>query len=74
MTWLDTPEGVPAFRREPGFVCVVNLSGAPYELPAHTALLLAGGPVEGGVPEPDRAVWLAVQPPHRRRPAVTLDP
>ncbi|WP_245236896.1 hypothetical protein RFN58_33375 [Streptomyces iakyrus] len=48
-----------AFRREPGFVCVVNLSGAPYE-PAHTALLLAGGPVEGGVLEPDRAVWLAV--------------
>ncbi|CAL9412779.1 Oligo-1,6-glucosidase [Streptomyces sp. enrichment culture] len=60
MTWLDTPEGVLAFRREPGFVCVVNLSGAPYELPAHTALLLAGGPVEGGVLEPDQAVWLAV--------------
>ncbi|MEU0169490.1 glycoside hydrolase family 13 protein [Streptomyces iakyrus] len=60
MTWLDTPEGVLAFRREPGFVCVVNLSNAPYELPAHTALLLAGGPVEGGVLEPDRAVWLAV--------------
>ncbi|MFJ3616652.1 glycoside hydrolase family 13 protein [Streptomyces iakyrus] len=60
MTWLDTPEGVLAFRREPGFVCVVNLSGAPYELPAHTELLLACGPVEGGVLEPDRAVWLAV--------------
>ncbi|MFI9748722.1 glycoside hydrolase family 13 protein [Streptomyces collinus] len=60
MTWLDTPEGVLAFRREPGFVCVVNLSGAPYELPAHTALLLAGGHVEGGVLEPDQAVWLAV--------------
>ncbi|MFJ7291157.1 glycoside hydrolase family 13 protein [Streptomyces collinus] len=60
MTWLDTPEGVLAFGREPGFVCVVNLSGAPYELPAHTALLLAGGPVEGGVLEPDQAVWLAV--------------
>ncbi|AMW13705.1 alpha-glucosidase [Streptomyces qaidamensis] len=59
MTWLDTPEGVLAFRREPGFVCVVNLSGAPYELPAHTALLLAAGPVEGGVLEPDQAVWLA---------------
>ncbi|MFE8990047.1 glycoside hydrolase family 13 protein [Streptomyces collinus] len=60
MTWLDTPEGVLAFRREPGFVCVINLSGAPYELPAHTELLLAGGPVEGGVLEPDQAVWLAV--------------
>ncbi|MFF6877347.1 glycoside hydrolase family 13 protein [Streptomyces sp. NPDC012474] len=60
MTWLDTPEGVLAFRREPGFVCVVNLSGAPYELPAHTELLLAGGPVGGGGLEPDQAVWLAL--------------
>lgn len=53
-------EGVPAFRREPGFVCVAASSGAPYGLPVHTALLPAGGPVEGGVPGPDQTVRPAV--------------
>ena len=60
MSWLDAPEGVLAFRREPGFVCVVNLSAEPYELPAHSALLLAGGPLRNGLLGPDQAVWLAV--------------
>ncbi|GAA2237979.1 MULTISPECIES: glycoside hydrolase family 13 protein [Streptomyces] len=60
MDWLDAPEGVLAFRREPGFVCVVNLSAEPYELPAYSALLLASGPLRNGRLEPDQAVWLAV--------------
>jgi alpha-glucosidase len=60
MTWLDAPEGVLSFRREPGFVCVVNLSAEPYELPAHSELLLAGGPLDDGRLGPDQAVWLAV--------------
>ncbi|MFD5156852.1 glycoside hydrolase family 13 protein [Streptomyces hawaiiensis] len=60
MTWRDAPEGVLSFGREPGFVCVVNLSTEPYELPGHSALLVASGPVEGGVLGPDQAVWLTV--------------
>ncbi len=60
MTWLDAPEGVLAFSREPGFVCVVNLSADPYEPPAHSALLLASGPLENGRVGPDQAVWLTV--------------
>ncbi|WP_200309636.1 alpha-amylase family glycosyl hydrolase, partial [Streptomyces adelaidensis] len=60
MTWLDTPAGVLAFRRDPGFVCVVNLSGEAYQLPGHTSVLLAGGPIEDGVLTPDQAAWLAV--------------
>ncbi|MGI5377326.1 glycoside hydrolase family 13 protein [Streptomyces sp. CA-251387] len=60
LTWLDAPDGVLAFRREPGFVCVVNLSVDPYRLPGHRAVLLASGPVEGGVLAPDQAAWLAV--------------
>ncbi|MFF5515711.1 glycoside hydrolase family 13 protein [Streptomyces coeruleorubidus] len=60
MTWLDTPEGVLAFSRDPGFVCVVNLSAEPYELPAHSGLLLTGGRLEDGLLGPDQAVWLAV--------------
>jgi alpha-glucosidase len=60
MTWLDAPEGVLSFRREPGFLCVVNLSAEPYELPAHSELLLAGGPLDDGRLAPDQAVWLAM--------------
>ncbi|MFC9680616.1 glycoside hydrolase family 13 protein [Streptomyces sp. NPDC056948] len=60
MTWLDTPAGVLAFTRDPGFVCVVNLSAEPYELPGHSGLLLSSGPLENGRLGPDQAVWLAV--------------
>ena len=60
MTWLDTPVGVLAFRRDPGFVCVVNLSGEAYPLPDHSSVLRASGPVEDGVLTPDQAAWLAV--------------
>jgi len=60
MTWLDAPAGVLAFRRDPGFVCVVNLSGEPYRLPDHTSILLSSGPVEDGLLATDHAVWLAV--------------
>ncbi|MEU6775464.1 glycoside hydrolase family 13 protein [Streptomyces sp. NPDC046759] len=60
LTWLDTPAGVLALRRDPGFVCVVNLSTEPYPLPDHTAILLSSEPVEDGRLRPDQAVWLAV--------------
>ena len=60
MTWLDTPEGVLAFTRDPGFVCVVNLSAEPYELLEHSRLLLSSGPLTNGRLGPDQAVWLAV--------------
>ncbi|MXM62527.1 DUF3459 domain-containing protein [Streptomyces sp. HUCO-GS316] len=58
LTWLDAPEGVLAFRRAPGFVCVINLSTEPYELPEHDAILLTSGPVEDGLLAPDQAAWL----------------
>ncbi|WP_433452433.1 glycoside hydrolase family 13 protein [Streptomyces sp. CA-142005] len=60
LTWLDAPTGVLAFRRDPGFVCVVNLSTEPYPLPDHTAVLLTSGPVENGHLAPDQAAWLTV--------------
>ena len=59
LTWLAAPAGVLVFRREPGFVCAVNLSTEPYPLPEHTSVLLAGGPVEDGRLAPDQAAWLA---------------
>jgi alpha-glucosidase len=58
LRWLDTPDGVLAFAREPGFVCVVNLSTAPIELLAHTSLLLTSSPLEEALLAPDTAAWL----------------
>jgi alpha-glucosidase len=60
LTWLDAPAGVLALHRDPGLVCVVNLSSEAHPLPGHTAILLASGPVEEGLLAPDQAAWLAV--------------
>ncbi len=66
VTWLKTPEGVLAFRRDSGdgsFVCTVNLTGAPVALATPGTLLLASADVEPGgerteVPA-DCTVWWA---------------
>ncbi|MYX40414.1 DUF3459 domain-containing protein, partial [Streptomyces sp. SID89] len=59
LTWLPAPDGVLAFTRAEGTCCVVNLGAEPYELPDHSRLLLASGPLDaaGRLPE-DTAVWL----------------
>jgi alpha-glucosidase len=59
LTWLDAPAGILAFHREPGFLCVVNLSDEAYQLPDHIAILLASGSVADRQLEPEHAVWLA---------------
>ncbi|WP_371580494.1 glycoside hydrolase family 13 protein [Streptomyces sp. NBC_01314] len=59
LTWLEAPDGVLALGRDPGFVCVVNISAEAHPLPEHTSVLLSSGPVEGGLLAPDQAVWLA---------------
>ncbi len=60
VTWQTTPEGVLLFTRSPGFACAVNVSGAPYELPAHSQILLASGPLDGGSLPSDTVAWLAI--------------
>ncbi|MEV7789262.1 alpha-amylase family glycosyl hydrolase [Streptomyces sp. NPDC088106] len=60
LTWLPTADGVLAFTRADGTtLCVVNLADPPATLPAHTAPLLASGPLspDGRLPK-DTAVWL----------------
>ncbi|WP_416986563.1 DUF3459 domain-containing protein [Streptomyces sp. T028] len=47
-----------AFHRAPGLVCVLNLSDEAHRLPDRTTVLLASGPVEDGLLEPDHAAWL----------------
>jgi alpha-glucosidase len=59
----DPGPGVLCFTRDPGFTCVVNLSGSPVGLPPHESVLLTssapvGEALDGGLLPPDAAVWL----------------
>ncbi len=61
LSWLPAPAGSLAFRRTPGFVCVVNVGDQPCPLPAEARtgrLLLASGPVPAGTTLPGAtAAW-----------------
>jgi alpha-glucosidase len=56
--WLDAPTGVLAFARGERFLCAVNLSAAPVELPRHDRVLLQSGPLTDDKLPSDTAVWL----------------
>jgi alpha-glucosidase len=58
LRWLDAPDGVLAFARDPGFACVVNLSAAPVALPAHESVLLTSSPLDAAHLPPDTTAWL----------------
>jgi alpha-glucosidase len=58
LRWLDEPNGVIAFARDPGFVCIVNLSGAPASAPDGAERLLASGPLTDADQVPmNTAAW-----------------
>ncbi|WP_086703628.1 glycoside hydrolase family 13 protein [Streptomyces tricolor] len=59
LTWLPAPDGVLAFSRADGALCVVNLAATPADLPARSRLLLSSGPLDdaGRLPQ-DTAAWL----------------
>ncbi|BEL04809.1 glycoside hydrolase family 13 protein [Actinoplanes sichuanensis] len=61
LTWLRTPDGVLAFRRGPGFLCVVNVGDAPIRVPpeARTAatLLTSSSRVHGDELPGATAAW-----------------
>jgi alpha-glucosidase len=60
LTWLDLPEGVLGFTREPGFACVVNVTSAHVALPEGYDILLTSDDLgtEGRLPGAT-AAWLA---------------
>ncbi|MFC9929836.1 glycoside hydrolase family 13 protein [Streptomyces sp. NPDC127190] len=67
ITWLETPKGVLAFRRdtaEGSFVCTVNLTAAPVVVPTPGTLLLASADVQPGAASTelpaDCTIWWAV--------------
>ena len=59
LEWLDGPAGVLSFARDPGFLCVVNLSAQPVALGEGTVLLASGPLADDGRLPPDTAVWMA---------------
>jgi alpha-glucosidase len=72
MSWRPAPDGVLAFDRTPaddrrpagggpGVGCLVNLSAVPVSLPDRAEVLLASGPLDGGMLPADTAVWLRIQ-------------
>jgi alpha-glucosidase len=63
LSWHGDPgaaaAGLVTFAREPGFTFAANLGADPAPLPPHREILLASGPLAGGLLPPDTAVWLA---------------
>jgi len=49
---------VLSFRRGERLVCLANLSARAVSLPPHERVILASGPLTGGMLPPDTAVWL----------------
>jgi len=62
LRWLPAPAGVLAFGRG-DLSCVANLSPVPVALPAHTAVLLASGPLQDNLLPTDTAAWLRTSRP-----------
>ncbi|MGI9031200.1 MAG: alpha-amylase family glycosyl hydrolase, partial [Ilumatobacteraceae bacterium] len=63
LEWLDVAAPMLAFKRPPGFTCVVNFGDRPASLPAellaNAEVLLASAPFELADPLPaDSTVWL----------------
>jgi alpha-glucosidase len=70
MRWQPAPDGVLAFDRGrpaghdgqgaggAAVRCLANLSDSPVSLPPESAVLLASGPLDGGLLPPDTTAWL----------------
>ncbi|GAB3160228.1 glycoside hydrolase family 13 protein [Microbispora hainanensis] len=58
LTWLPYGDEVIAFRRDSGLVCLVNLGAEPVALPETGSVLLASGPLDGGLLPSDTAIWI----------------
>jgi alpha-glucosidase len=58
MGWLDAPPGVLAFARDPGFVCLVNLTRDPVPVPPGELLLTSADLTDDVQVPPDTTVWV----------------
>lgn len=58
MCWIETGAGALAFSRDPGFVCIVNVSAPAVASPAGARMLLASDRLAAhGAIGPDTAAW-----------------
>jgi alpha-glucosidase len=60
LRWLVAPAGILMFARDPGFVCVVNLSDAPVPVPGGEVMLASGPLTDERALPADSAVWLSL--------------
>ncbi len=56
--WVDSSDGVVAFRRGEDLLCLVNLGPAAVALPPHSSVLLTSDGLVAGTLPTDTAVWL----------------
>jgi alpha-glucosidase len=59
LAWLPLGDGVLAFTRDTGLICVVNLGSQPVRLPPHESILLTSGPLDGDLLPTDTTAWLS---------------
>jgi alpha-glucosidase len=59
MQWLASPDGSLVFARDPDFVCMVNVSADPIDMPEGSTVIIRSGTltVDGRIPA-DTTVWL----------------
>jgi alpha-glucosidase len=57
MEWIEAGADVVAFERPGDFACFINF-GAAIELPSHSQVLVASGPISGHTLPTDTAVWV----------------
>jgi alpha-glucosidase len=60
--WLPSTDDVLTFARGDEFVCVVNLSHKPIELPSGNSVALASAELSAGLLPPDATAWLRAAP------------
>ncbi len=60
MRWRDAHKDVLAFVRDPGLLCIVNLSNQAIALPTHDDVLLTSAPLANGLLPSDTAAWLTL--------------
>jgi alpha-glucosidase len=59
LEWVDAPDGVLAFARDPGFLCIVNLATESVPMPAGGVMLASGPLADDARVPPDTALWIA---------------
>jgi alpha-glucosidase len=62
MSWQPSADGTLVFERGTSVRCLANLSASPVELPARADVILASGPLTGGLLPSDTSVWLRMAP------------